>query len=148
MEKKTIFGTEKFQTEVCECHSTVKNHSGVQEIFTGVSLLLHRDGRVMMENKQPMFVVLTKEDAKELAIQLLKMSSIPIPQVGGLSIDNYGEWGFTLYHAKQEDGELCNEPIMCINEIQADDISEDGNIAISLTNESAKDLISGLATIV
>lgn len=148
MEVKTVFGTEKFQVEVCGHRSTIEGEDGKRKAFNGLSLVLSRNGKIAIEDKQPMYVTLTKEDAKQLAIQLLKMASEPVAQHGGLSLDNYQEWGVTLYHAIEDSGKLCNEPLICIDGLIADEVPEDGSITLSLTNESAKELISGLATIV
>lgn len=144
METKTVFGTGIYQTEIL--HSEKVNDEGKKA--EGISLQLFQGGKIKLENGQLVSIELSKEDAKELAIQLLKISSEPVSQVGGLSLDNYGEWGFTLYHATEEGGKLCNEPLVCIDGVQADDIPEDGSITVSFTNESARKMISGLATIV
>lgn len=144
METKTVFGTETYQAEILLSEKT--NDEGKKA--EGISLQLFQGEKIKLENGQLVSIELSKEDAKELAIQLLKASSEPVPQRGGLSIDNYGEWGFTLYHATEEGGKLCDEPLVCIDGVQADDIPEDGSISICLTNKSARDMISGLATIV
>lgn len=144
METKTVFGTEAYQVETLLSEKVNDEGKKVKR----VSLQLFQDGKIKLENGRLVSIELSKEDAKELAIQLLKASSDLVPQLGGLSIANYGEWGFTLYHATEESGKLCNEPLVCIDGVQADDIPEDGSISISLTNESAKEMISGLATIV
>ncbi|AUI48921.1 hypothetical protein BUN20_21825 [Bacteroides fragilis] len=144
METKTVFGTETYQAEILLSEKT--NDEGKKA--EGISLQLFQGGKIKLENGQLVSIELSKEDAKELAIQLLKVSSEPVPQRGGLSIDNYGEWGFTLYHATEEGGKLCDEPLVCIDGVQTDDIPEDGSISICLTNKSARDMISGLATIV
>lgn len=144
MEVKTVFGTGAYQAEIL--FSEKVNNEGQK--VEGISLQLIQDGKIKLENGQLLSVEMSKDEAEELAIQLLKMSSEPVPQRGGFSVENYGEWGFTLYHPTKESGELCNEPLLCIDGVIPDDVPEDGSITISLTNESAKGLISGLATIV
>lgn len=144
METKTVFGTETYQVETLLSEKVNDEGKKVE----GISLQLFQNGKIKLENGQLVSIELSKEDAKELAIQLLKASSELVPQRGGLSIDNYGEWGFALYHATEEGGKLCNEPLVCIDGVEADDIPENGSISICLTNESAREMISGLATIV
>lgn len=143
MEVKTIFGTGVYQAETLLSEKTNSEGKKVKSI----SLQLFQNGRIKLENGQLVSVELTKEDAKELAIQLLKVSSEPTPQ-NGLSLDNYGEWGISLHHAIEQSGEPANEPIICLSDVEAEDIPEDGYLSICLTNEAAKEMISGLAMIV
>ena len=133
METKTVFGTTKYQIE--SCLSETGNGKG--GIIEGVSLLLHQNGKIKLEDGQLVSIQLTKEDAKELAIQLLKISGEPVP-----------ERGVSLHHAKEENGEPANEPIICISDIESEDIPEDNQVSICLTNESAKEMIGALAMIV
>lgn len=137
---KTVFGTEKYQIEACSSETG----NGKGQTIEGVSLLLHQQGRIKLENGQLVSVELTKEDARELAIQLLKLSSGPVPE-RGFQIDNYGTWPISLHHGKDESGKPSDEPILCINDVEIDDIPEDGILSIVLTNEAARGLISELA---
>ena len=144
METKTIFGTEFYQVETLLSEKV----NGEGKKLENISLQLFQDGKIKLEDGRLVSIEMSKDEAREFAIQLLKLSSEPVPQRGGLTVNNYGEWGFTLYHPTKEGGELCDEPLLCIDGVDPDDVPEDGSITISLTNESAKELISGLATIV
>lgn len=144
METKTIFGTEVYQVEALLSEKVNNEGKKVESI----SLQLFQDGKIKLEDGRLVSIEMSKDEAKELAIQLLKMSSEPVPQRGGLLVDNYGEWVLTLYHPTEESGELCNEPLLSIDGVDPDDVPEDGSITLNLTNESAKELISGLAAIV
>ena len=143
METKTVFGTTKYQIETC----LSETGNGKGGIIEGVSLLLHQNGKIKLEDGQLVSIQLTKEDAKELAIQLLKISGEPVPE-RGVSLDHYEAWGISLHHAKEENGEPANEPIICISDIESEDIPEDNQVSICLTNESAKEMIGALAMIV
>lgn len=144
METKKVFGTEVYQTEIFFSEKV----NGEGQKVTQISLQIFQNGRIKLENGQLVSIELSKEEAKELAIQLLKASSEPVPQCGGLPIGNHEGLGVILYHATEEDGKLCDEPLIHIENVEADDISEDGSMSICLTNESAREMIAGMATIV
>lgn len=143
METKTVFGTEKYQIEACS--SETGNSKG--QTIEGISLLLSQEGRIKLENGQLVFVELTKEEAMGLAIQLLRLGLEAVPE-RGFQIDNYGAWPVSLHQGKDESGKPSDEPILCVNDVEADDIPEDGILSIALTNEAAKGLIGALARIV
>lgn len=143
MEAKTVFGTTKHQIESC----LSETGGGKGQTIEGISLLLLQDGKIRLEDGQLVSVDLSKEDAREFAIQLLKMSSGPIPE-RGFEIGNYGAWTVHLHQTKEESGEPSNEPLISIDDVEVDDVLESGNLPILLTNEAARDLISELAKIV
>ena len=89
---------------------------------------------------------ISKEEAVNLAIRLLKLSTERVPE-NGMSLHNFSGHDFFVHHAK-EDGVHIDEPIFEIGNLEADDIAEDGTISVCLTNESAKELIKALAKIV
>lgn len=89
---------------------------------------------------------ISKEEAVELAIRLLKLSAERVPE-NGLSFHNFSRHDFSILHAK-EGGVHINEPIFEIGNLEAGDIAEDDTISICLTNKSAKELIKALAKIV
>ena len=89
---------------------------------------------------------ISKEEAVNLAIRLLKLSTGRVPE-NGLLLHNFSGHDFSVHHAK-EDGVHIDEPIFEIGNLEADDIAEDGTISVCLTNESAKELIKALAKIV
>ena len=89
---------------------------------------------------------ISKEEAVNLAIRLLKLSTERVPE-NGLVFHNFSRHDFSILHAK-EDGVHIDEPIFEIGNLEADDIAEDGTISVCLTNESAKELIKALAKIV
>ena len=66
---------------------------------------------------------ISKEEAVNLAIRLLKLSTGRVPE-NGLLLHNFSGHDFSVHHA------------------------EDGTISVCLTNESAKELIKALAKIV
>lgn len=143
MEQKTVFGTTKYQIEAC----LSETGNGKGQTIEGISLVLLHDGRIKLEDGRLVSAELTKEDARELAIQLLKISSGPIPE-RGFKIENHGTCAVSLHQSTKENGEPSNEPILCVYDVEPDDISEDGNLTICLTNEAARDLIPELAKIV
>lgn len=143
METKTVFGTGKYQIEAC----LSETGNGEGKIIEGISLLLLQNGKIKLENGQLVSIELTKEAAREFAIQLLKISSEPVPECG-LSLDHYQAWDISLHHAKEENEEPANEPIICISGIESEEIPEDGYISICLTNESTREMIGALAMIV
>lgn len=143
METKTVFGTAKYQIEAC----LSETGNGEGQIVEGVSLLLLQNGKIKLENGQLVNIELTKEAAKDLAIQLLKISSEPVPECG-VSLEHYQAWDISVHQTKEENGKPANEPIICISDIESEDIPEDGYISICLTNESTKEMIGALAMIV
>lgn len=143
METETVFGTAKYQIE--SCLSETGNGKG--QTIEGISLLLSQEGRIKLENGQLVSIELTKEDAKEFAIQLLRLSSGPIPE-RGFQLDNYGTLAVSVHQAREESGKPSNEPILYLGDVEPDDIPEDGNMSICLTNDAARGLISELAKIV
>ena len=82
---------------------------------------------------------ISKEEAVNLAIRLLKLSTERVPE-NGLSLHNFSGHDFSVHHADELSFEIGN--------LEADDIAEDGTISVCLTNESAKELIKVLAKIV
>ena len=84
---------------------------------------------------------ISKEEAVNLAIRLLKLSTRGVAE-NGMSLHNFSGYDFSVHHAK-EDGVHIE-----IGNLEADDIAEDGTISVCLTNESAKELIKVLAKIV
>ena len=89
---------------------------------------------------------ISKEEAVNLAIRLLKLSTRGVAE-NGMSLHNFSGYDFSVHHAK-EDGVHIDELIFEIGNLEADDIAEDGTISVCLTNESAKELIKVLAKIV
>ena len=148
MKEKMFFGNGNYKFEVTNLKTPIVSVAGERQGEDEMSFFISDGDKMLKANKQPISVNLSKDEAKKLAIQILKLVAKPVFQTGGISIDNYGECKFTLYHTQRENGELCNDPLLSIDGVQADEILEDGSISIPLTNKSAKELISGLAMIV
>ena len=89
---------------------------------------------------------ISKEEAVNLAIRLLKLSTERVPE-NGMSLHNFSGHDFFVHHTKEDDVHI-DEPIFEIGNLEAEDIAEDGTISVCLTNESAKELIKALAKIV
>lgn len=63
---------------------------------------------------------ISKEEAVNLAIRLLKLSTERVPE-NGLSLHNFSGHDFSIHHAK-EDGVHIDEPIFEINHLPLSDI--------------------------
>ena len=143
METKTVFGEGLYQAEILLTEKVNSKGKKVED----VSLQLFQNGSIKLDNGRLVSIDMSKDEARELAIQLLKTSSVPVPQ-NGLHIENHQGWGIKLHQTLYDIGIPDKEPLICIDGIQDSDIPEDGSISICLTNKAGKEMISALAMIV
>lgn len=108
-------------------------------------LFHHKGVRV---GNQPACVELSKEEAKELAIKLLKYSTEDVPTMG-LSLNcEYADWVVSVQQPKDLKGNPVNEPLLIIEGIEKEDIPDDGCCHMPIERDSAKELIEVLAKII
>lgn len=146
MEKK-IFGNSEYSVSTEMCKVVIENDKGKRQMPDEVVLILQKNSKEVRADKQPVTIQLTKEEAKGMAIRLLKLASEPIPE-HGLMIDHYGDISMSLHHAIEKGGKKVNEPVICLDDISDEDFTEEGSLSLCITNESAKAMISALAKIV
>lgn len=147
MENVRMFGNGDYKLEVIKSKTTIVSSTGERPGADEISFLINNGEKLLKANKQPIAIDLSKYEAIDLAIHLLKMSVDETPD-NGISLDIYQDFDVSVHQAKEGDGVAANEPIIYVDNIEPEDIAGDGCISICISNESAKKLIGALAKIV
>lgn len=142
-----MFGNRDYKLEVSKSKTTIIRSKGERPGADEISFYINDGEKLLKANKQPIAIGLSKHEAIELAIHLLKMSVDDMPD-NGMILDIYQDFDVSVHQAKESDGVFANEPIVCVDNIEPEDIAGDGFISICIGNESAKTLIGALAKIV
>lgn len=140
-------GLGDYSFSVCKSQVQIVGATGTRNGEDEIAFCVLSDGKELNIDKQPLTVSLSKDEAKRLAIQLLKLSVDDVP-LTGVSINNHQNLALTIHQGKESDGSLSNEPIILISDIEENDVTKDGCICTSVANESAREMIEILAKIV
>lgn len=147
MENVKMFGNGDYQFEVGKSKTIIVSSTDECPGEDEISFCISHGEELLNSDNQPIAINMAKQNAIDLAIHLLKISTDDVPGNGAI-LDVYQEYDVSVHQAKEDDGTLANEPIICIDNIEPEDIAGDGCISICIGNESAKNLISIFAKIV
>lgn len=147
MENVRMFGNGDYKLEVSLSKTTIISSTGERPGADEISFLINDGEKLLMANKEAITIDLSKHEAIELAIHLLKISVDDVSEHGDF-INNYQDYAITVHRPIDADEVAVNEPIICIDNIEPEDIDSDGCMSICISNESAKKLIGSLAKIV
>lgn len=137
--RENIFGSDTWSIEPCQSHSSIKSANGTKEV-NNIGLVLYKCGVIKVEDKAPVVIDLSKEEAKEFAIRLLKLATDDVPE-RGLRFDTYSENSLYIHHSIK-DGKHTNEPVLHLDDGPV------GALVIALPSKTTKALIAALAKIV
>lgn len=75
MGNNNSFGNSDYTVSVVKCKVSVTDSRGKRQMPDEVALILQKDGKDVEAGKRPIFIQMTKDEAKEMALQLLKLAS-------------------------------------------------------------------------
>ena len=141
-----MFGNGDFRLEAGLCNVFITDEKGKRQEGDEIIFSIHDGERYLKAYGQNIAVTMSKEEAKDLAIFLLKQAGDSLPDRGVVLHNSQGA-DLIVAQALDETGST-NTPILSFEKVTDEDIAENGTLSACLTNGSARKLIEALAKIV